>query len=275
MSDPLDDLLQTLRSPARPAEHTRRDADVDAMHHALLDASEPAMPRPAARRRLPVATVIAAGILGFAGVAAAGPGGFFSADAPDPSTSTVPETSTAPSTTETTIEPTTTEATSTTESVSTTVPGNAAEPATSATEDAPDGTTADAPLVDDPDTEFDETQCADGNHGRTVSSVAQSVEPGPDHGAAVSEAAQSSCGKQGDEADDDSTPEVTTAGVPTTKPHGKPDDVGSQGDEHRNDRATTEHPPADPGKPDGAGKPADPGKPDSAGKPDDAGKPKD
>ncbi|MGD9995511.1 MAG: hypothetical protein AB7U39_01165, partial [Ilumatobacteraceae bacterium] len=127
MSDPLDDFLQTLRSPAMSAEHTRREADVDAMHHARIDTSESAMSRPVPlthRRRLPVAAVIAAGVLGFAGVAAAGPGGFFSADAPvapDASTSTVAsETTEAPSTTETTIEPTTSAAPSTSDSASST-----------------------------------------------------------------------------------------------------------------------------------------------------------
>ena len=56
-------------------------------------------------------------------------------------------------------------------------------------------TDASEPLVDDPNTAFDETQCAEGNHGKTVSSVAKSVEPGPEHGAAVAEAAHSTCGK--------------------------------------------------------------------------------
>jgi hypothetical protein len=263
MSDPLDELLRALRSPALPAEHARRTADVDAMHAAAIDSPEPAMSRPASlshRRRLPVATVIAAGVLGFAGVAAAGPGGFFSADAPDVTTTTVAsETSVAPSTTETTettVEPTTTAAPSTSDSVSTTE--TSATPDTTAEAGEPDGTPADVALVDDPDTEFDETQCADGNHGQTVSSVAQSVEPGPGHGEAVSDAAHSSCGKDADDPDDEDTPDVTTAEAPTTTTsHGKPDDVGSQGDEHRNGGSGSDRPPAGHGKPDDPGKPKD------------------
>ena len=92
-------------------------------------------------------------------------------------------------------------------------------------------------LVDDPDTEFDETLCAEGNHGRTVSSVAQATEPGPGHGAVVSEAAHSSCGKTGDdeaddEADDDAD-EVTTATAATD------DDDDATEDEASDD--ATEH----------------------------------
>ena len=41
-------------------------------------------------------------------------------------------------------------------------------------------------LVDDPATEFDETQCAEGNHGATVSSIAKETPPGPGHGDEVS-----------------------------------------------------------------------------------------
>ena len=63
-------------------------------------------------------------------------------------------------------------------------------------------------LVDDPTTDFDETQCAEGNHGATVSSIAKETPPGPEHGDVVSEAAHSSCGK---DADEDTTTEDTVA----------------------------------------------------------------
>ena len=64
------------------------------------------------------------------------------------------------------------------------------------------------PLVDDPATEFDETQCAEGNHGATVSSIAKETPPGPGHGDEVSIAAHSSCGKN---ATDDDTTDDTIA----------------------------------------------------------------
>ena len=74
------------------------------------------------------------------------------------------------------------------------------------------------PLVDDPTTEFDETQCAEGNHGATVSSIAKETPPGPGHGDAVSIAAHSSCGKN---ATDDDTTDDTVADTlvddPTTE----------------------------------------------------------
>ena len=66
-------------------------------------------------------------------------------------------------------------------------------------------------LVDDPTTEFDETQCAEGNHGATVSSIAKETPPGPGHGAEVSIAAHSSCGKN---ATDDDTTDDTVGDTP-------------------------------------------------------------
>ena len=65
-------------------------------------------------------------------------------------------------------------------------------------DDTTDDTVADT-LVDDPATEFDETQCAEGNHGATVSSIAKETPPGPGHGDEVSIAAHSSCGKNDDD----------------------------------------------------------------------------
>ena len=63
-------------------------------------------------------------------------------------------------------------------------------------------------LVDDPATEFDETQCAEGNHGATVSSIAKETPTGPGHGDEVSIAAHSSCGKN--TTDDDTTDDAAT-----------------------------------------------------------------
>ena len=49
----------------------------------------------------------------------------------------------------------------------------------------------------------DEVECAEGNHGKTVSSIAQATESGDDKGEIVKAAAQSDCGKR---ADDEETP---------------------------------------------------------------------
>ena len=77
-----------------------------------------------------------------------------------------------------------------------------------ATDDDTTDDTVDDTLVDDPATEFDETQCAEGNHGATVSSIAKETPPGPGHGDEVSIAAHSSCGKNA----------TTTTQSPTTEP---------------------------------------------------------
>ena len=98
-------------------------------------------------------------------------------------------------------------------------------------------------LVDDPATSFDETQCAPGNHGKTVSSVAQSVPPGPGHGEQVSEAAHSSCGQEAkaDKADDESAGDAADVD----------EDVDEDVDDDESD--------------DGAGKPARADKPQNPG----------
>ena len=51
----------------------------------------------------------------------------------------------------------------------------------------------------------DEACLSAANHGQYVSGIAKSTPPGPGHGAAVSEAAHSDCGKTADEADDEGT----------------------------------------------------------------------
>ena len=202
MSDPLDDLISTLRSAPLPNELDGMAAAVDAMHDALVAQLEPAMkptsivPVAARHRRSPVVVLIAAGVLGFAGVAAAGPGGFLTDD-DGPVLGTSTTSSTSSTSAETTVVETTvveTTATPTTESPTTIATSTSAD-ATAIP--AADGQAMGA-LVDDPDTDFDETECAEGNHGKTVSSVAHETEPGPDHGATVSEAAKSSCGKDDD-----------------------------------------------------------------------------
>jgi hypothetical protein len=137
-----------------------------------------------AQKRLRIAAISAAGFVAVGGAAAAQPGGFDPVDRPptiDAPPAVVPPVSLPATaqgrrpeqaaTTPPTSSPTTT--------LATTTPG-AAEP---------DSTTITAV---DPG----EVTCAEGNHGDTVSSVAQVTPPGPDHGPIVAAAAHSDCGKQ-------------------------------------------------------------------------------
>jgi multidrug efflux pump subunit AcrB len=235
--DPFDDLLQTLSSPARADELANEAEAVESMRSWLQrsDVKEPTTVHASSSRRARVATLVAAAVIGFGGVAAAGPGKFLpSSDGPSfidmPET---PPTSATTATTETTA--TTTPATTATTTPATTT--TTTTEGTTTTTGAPtleDLAAAAVPLVDDPDTAFDETMCAEGNHGETVSSVAQATEPGPDHGPTVRDAAQSSCGK-------DAAGDETLAA----------DDADDDGEG---------------GKPDHAGKPDSTGKPDRTGK---------
>ena len=104
--------------------------------------------------------------------------------------------------------------------------------------------------------------CAEGNHGKTVASVAQATPRGPGHGATVAAAAQSDCGKA---TDDDDTPIDDSIPAPT---HGR----GAR-------RSVDVGPPADvpgataPGRPDDGGPPADVPGATAPGRPDDGGPP--
>lgn len=238
MSDPLDDLISTLRSAPLPNELDGMAAAVDAMHDALVAQLEPAMkptsivPVAARHRRAPVVVLIAAGVLGFAGVAAAGPGGFLTDDGPVLGTSTTSSTAAETTVVETTVTPTTESPTTiVTTTIATTTSAAAAE-----TPDAVDSEATGGLLVDDPDTDFDETQCAEGNHGETVSSVAHETEPGPDHGAAVSEAAKSSCGKDDDATEDDDSDDDAV----TTTVAGATDQVDDDSDDEANEDSDEE-----------------------------------
>jgi hypothetical protein len=76
--DRLDPLLHALRSPARAAELRGESEAVESMMSALATTTvqeAPTMFRRSAHRTR-VAALVAAGVIGFAGVAAAGPGGF-------------------------------------------------------------------------------------------------------------------------------------------------------------------------------------------------------
>jgi hypothetical protein len=192
-----DKIIEALRSSANAAELSGEDADLEAMASTL--AATPGTVRSfGSARSLRVVAVVAASLIGMGGIAAAGAATLRPArdDGKTSTADTVADT-TLPETTipETTVPETTVPETTIPE---TTVPDTAAET-----------------LVDDPTTEFDETQCAEGNHGATVSSIAKETPPGPGHGEVVSEAAHSSCGK---DADDDATDDTTVPPVddPTT-----------------------------------------------------------
>ena len=166
----LDDVFGPLRSVARPAELSQESATVDLMVNAHRTSEGKHM---LTSRRARIATLVATGVLGFGGMAAASPklGG----DDPVLQDSTVESTEDLTVVQE--VEPPA-------------VPGPAAPEPVDDEEPAGDA---------DPDIEFDESLCVvPGNHGKTVSAVAHGDIPGP-----VSDAAQSSCGKNEPKVDGD------------------------------------------------------------------------
>jgi hypothetical protein len=209
----LDKIIGALRSAANASEMAGEDAALDAMASTL--AATPTTVRSiGSPRSLRVVAVVAASLIGMGGIAAAGAGTFRPADDRGEirGTDTVVDT-TIPDTTipDTTIPDTVVDTTIPDTVVDTTIPGPETTVANLLAEPLVDEPLLDEPLVDDPATEFDETQCAEGNHGATVSSIARETPPGPGHGDAVSIAAQSSCGKNAAPDDDtDVTVPVTT-----------------------------------------------------------------
>jgi hypothetical protein len=192
MSNPaeIDDLIGVLRGPALPCELADEHRTVAAMVGAF-HSSEGQTRMRSTSRRARVGILIATGIIGFGGVAAAGPGGVFDSDEQTQESTTT--------TTEAVVEPTTTVATSVevTTTVAATLPTTtvpAPEEATAMVAEVPAGEVEPVPAIDDPATDFDETMCLEGNHGKTVSAVARGELVIPDID--VRDAAHSSCGKQ-------------------------------------------------------------------------------
>lgn len=194
--DEFDSLLGTLREPATPAELASERAMVDLMVKTQCNPKGNIM---FSSRRTRVATFIAAGVLGFGGVAAAG--GLRSSDA-------VPPVDVPAVAHENEIEveiTTTTAAVDDDDAVDETDVVDAVDD-----DDAVDVAEVTPAVVqkpnagaDDLDTEFDENTCLPGNHGKTVSAVAH----GDDErftGVEVRDAAHSQCGKtDADKIDDD------------------------------------------------------------------------
>jgi hypothetical protein len=189
----LDDVFGALRSPATPSELSGETGMVDLMtsHHRATKGSTMFT-----SRRARVATLIAAGVIGFGGVAAAGPGGL-GVGRGGPGVTTTTEAIDVTTTTEVVEVTTTTEAVEVTTTTGVIEDESLQRTAAVVVEEEIGG--AENP-AEDPDYCVEE-----GNHGKTVSEVARGLIPGVE----VREAAQSSCGKDQDEneAVDDDTDE--------------------------------------------------------------------
>ena len=202
--DDLDDLFGPLRSPATPAELTAEHDVVDLMVTAHHTSKGTTM---FTSRRARVATLIAAGILGFGGAAAASPGGVSLFDSDDPAKIEVDEPSEPP------VEETPAEE-----------PAAQEPPADDGTPVDEPATVAESEPEDDPEDPEDpevavvadvepapvdpqepEPFCIpDANHGKTVSAAARGLAPfdaEPYAGMDVRDVARSSCGKTGSDSD--------------------------------------------------------------------------
>jgi hypothetical protein len=250
--DDLDTVFGPLRSDATPDELAGESSIVDAMarNHRTTKGSTMF-----SSRRARVAAFVAAGVIGFGGVAAAGPGGPLSVtDSDAPAIEEEPEiieeeiVEEEPELVEEEIvdEPEIVEEEPVEEEPEVVEPESAIEEITVDEADA-----AELPR-DDPDTYFrEDLHCLEGNHGKTVSAAARGdAEYLEKIGEAVytqSQVAQSSCGKdyegvvveeepeidetleqevENDEDDDDRDDEKKSSRA--DKP-GKPDHAGKQG----------------------------------------------
>ncbi len=242
--DDLDDLFAELRCAATDAELAGEASHVDSMarHHRRQKGHTMIT-----SRRARVATFVAAGVIGFGGIAAASPGGPFALTGSDDTTTTTDVTTTTSDVTTTSEVPTTTSDVTTTTSTAEVVLEDDASITRSMIEETVEAD--DATLADDPDTDFDQTTCLDGNHGKTVSAVAR--EESPYETVEQRDAAQSSCGKDGGvddaddaddqdkvdvevEADDDDHDDDSDASARPEKPSrsqspGRPESPGGQG----------------------------------------------
>jgi hypothetical protein len=215
--DDLDDLLGPLRSPATPAELASEQHVVDLMaaNHSSKGTTM------FTSRRARVATLIAAGIIGFGGVAAAGPAAYQLLEDSPADDQTEIEIETEDPVTEEVAEPEVEEPVEEVDQVDEEEQDlqdeeQEGEEEEQDVEQVEEEESEDPTLVaeepttaDDPDTFFDEeNDCKPGNHGKTVSAAA--------HGDAdlatyeQRQVAQSSCGKMGDAVADDHDDETGT-----------------------------------------------------------------
>ena len=207
--DEFDSLLGTLREPATPAELASERAMVDLMVKTQCNPKGNIM---FSSRRTRVATFIAAGVIGFGGVAAAG--GLRSSDAVPPVD--VPAVAHE---NEIEVDDVEVEITTTTAAVDDDDAVDDAVDDDDAVDETDDVAEVAPPVgqepnagVDDLDTEFDESTCLPGNHGKTVRAVAHGDERFT--GVEVRDAAHSQCGKtDADKADDDKSEDHKAEGV--------------------------------------------------------------
>ena len=206
--------LDALRSDARPEELAGERASIDAMAAAVATMKGPIVHRLTSRTSR-AAAIVTVTVIGIGGLAAAAAGGVIPASGPPEFISGLPESAPPDERPPLDTPGHTDESTTTTlaEEVGALAPTDEAT----------------AALVDDPDTTFDETQCAEGNHGKTVSSVAHATESGPGKGQIVREAAQSSCGKSADDEADDATDDEADDATETESQDegGRPDGAGA------------------------------------------------
>lgn len=192
----LDEVFGPLRSAATPAELSQERAVVERMVKVRRTTEGKHM---FTSRRARVATLVAAGVLGFGGMAAASPSllGDQPVD-PEPVVQPEPVVEDDVVVEDQTVEPEPVQPEvvepvelAPVDEVESTPEANEVEViAPSAVE--PKQERFDVPLVDDPSTAFIETDCLPGNHGATVSAVARGEFP---DGVSVRDAAHSSCGK--------------------------------------------------------------------------------
>jgi hypothetical protein len=256
--DDLDDLFGQLRSAATEAELAGETSHVDAMarHHRRQKGHTMFT-----TRRARVATFVAAGVIGFGGVAAAGSGGPFSLTGSDDTTTT----STSEVTTTTSEAPTTTsEAPTTTSEVATTISEVVLEDDAPITQRAIDETVAAAEATQDDDLDPESDEPCFGledpgqydNHGEFVSSVARGDVELPE-GIEQRDAAQSSCGKdaEDDDADDDADEQVEVDDeVETDDDAGDEIEADDDSDDDSDDDGGRPEQRDEPGRPESPGK---------------------
>ena len=193
--DDLDSLLGPLRDPATPAELASERATVDLMISSHRNPKGNPMFN---SRRARVATFIAAGVIGFGGVAAAG-GGIGRTGPAD-----TPEVDPAPQTRE--VEEIEDEITTVDEAEDESDDDTFSDEIAKAAK-AGASKTADVDENEADENEVEVTCIPGGNHGETVSEVARGVNSDYDE-VEVRDAAHSDCGKSPDDDDDDDVNEV-------------------------------------------------------------------
>jgi hypothetical protein len=194
--DDLDDLFGPLRSAATPAE-LAPEQDVVALMAANHASSKGTTMFTSRRAR--VATLIAAGIIGFGGVAAAGPAAYDLLEEPPADEEPVVDDE-VEEVEEEVEEPVEEPAVDQEVEEPEAVEEPAQDPAAVEEPAVTDEETTDEPLDPDESTTFNEYYCLDGNHGATVSAAARGGNADLDK-YEQREVAQSSCGKMDDGAE--------------------------------------------------------------------------